>query len=316
MDQIIAGQVSTPLIAALLAALKVKGETTSELLGFAQSLRAQMQPVRVETGGRPLLDTCGTGGDLAGTFNISTVTAFVVAACGLPVAKHGNRSVSSRCGSADVLEGLGVRVDLTPPQMARCVEDAGIGFLFAPLLHPALQHAAAARQELKMRTVFNLLGPLVNPAGATVQLVGASEPELAKKLAETLSRLGLQRGLAVCGADGLDEITTTTRTFLYRLLNGVLFESQVTPADFGVPESKPEDLLGGGLDENVRIARDLLQGRENGPKRDIVLVNAAAALVAAGVARHWREGVDLAETALSNGGAAHRLQRLIEVSNS
>lgn len=316
MHAIFEGIPTTAQIAAFLAALKTKGETADELYGFAKALRQRMTPVAVHTPGRPLLDIVGTGGDGANTFNISTAASFVASACGAIVAKHGNRSVSSRCGSADVLEGLGIKVDLTPEQMARCVEQAGIGFLYAPLLHPALKNASAARQELKMRTVFNLLGPLANPAGASVQLVGAASPDIARKMAETLARFSVGRALVVHGNDGLDELTTTTTTQAYRIINGVLFEQELSPEDFGLPLAEPEDLQGGEVGDNVRIVKGVLSGEIGGPKREIVLMNASAALVCAGLAKSWREGVELGASAIDSGTTLRVLESLKRASHA
>lgn len=308
MAVILAGQATTAQIAAFLVALRMKRETPDELLGFARAMRARM--TRVDAGPEPVIDTCGTGGDNAGTFNVSTVAAFAVAGAGVRVAKHGNRSISSRCGSADVLEGLGVRIDLTPEAMGRAIREVGIGFLFAPALHPAMKHAQPARLELRMRTVFNLLGPLANPAGATAQLVGAPSEEAAELMAQALASLGLERGFVVHGSDGLDEITTTGTTTTLEITRGVVAHRTLAPADFGVAAARAEDLKGGGRDENCRIARAILDG-ESGPRRDIVLVNAAAALVAAGKARDFGEGMALAAASIDSGAARARLEQLI-----
>jgi len=308
MALILAGQATTAQIAAFLVALRMKRETPAELLGFARAMRARM--TRVDAGPEPVIDTCGTGGDNAGTFNVSTVAALVVAGAGARVAKHGNRSISSRCGSADVLEGLGVRIDLAPEAVGRAIREVGIGFLFAPALHPAMKYAQPARVELKMRTVFNLLGPLANPAGATAQLVGAPSVEAAELMAEALASLGLERGFVVHGSDGLDEITTTGPTTTLEITRGVIVHRTLTPADFGVGVARAEDLKGGDRDENCRIAHSILNG-ERGPKRDIVLVNAAAALVVAGRANDFPEGVALAAESIDSGAARARLDQLI-----
>jgi len=308
MALILAGQATTAQIAAFLVALRMKRETPAELLGFARAMRARM--TRVDAGPEPVIDTCGTGGDNAGTFNVSTVAALVAAGAGVRVAKHGNRSISSRCGSADVLEGLGVRIDLTPEAVGRAIREVGIGFLFAPALHPAMRYAQPARVELKMRTVFNLLGPLANPAGATAQLVGAPSVEAAELMAEALASLGLERGFVVHGSDGLDEITTTGPTMALEITRGVIARRTLTPADFGVGVARAEDLKGGDRDENCRIAHAILSG-ERGPKRDIVLVNAAAALVLAGRANDFPEGVALAAESIDSGAARAKLDQLI-----
>ena len=308
MAAILDGEASTAQIAAFLVALRMKGETAEELFGFAKAMRARM--IRVEAGDS-LIDTCGTGGDDTGTFNISTVVAFVVAGAGLAVAKHGNRSISSRCGSADILEALGVRIVLAPEKISECIREVGIGFLFAPALHPAMKNAQPARLELKMRTAFNLLGPLCNPAGAPYQLIGAPSAEAAGLMANALARLGLKRGFVVHGSDGLDEITTTGRTLVFEVRGGQVGQLYVEPEAFGVPRAGMEQLKGGDKVENARIALEVLNG-ERGARRDIVLVNAAAALVAAGNAHNWAEGVTQAEAAIDGGAALRKLNLLRE----
>jgi anthranilate phosphoribosyltransferase len=310
MAVILTGAASVPQIAAFLVALRMKGETAGELIGFARAMRAKAERVDARVEGETLLDTCGTGGDGAGTFNISTIAAFVVAGAGVRVAKHGNRSISSRCGSADLLEALGVRIALSAEQMARSIREVGIGFLFAPALHPAMKHAQPARLELKTRTVFNILGPLTNPAGADAQLIGAPSVHAAALMAEALSALGLRRGFVVHGSDGLDEITTTGPSLLFEIAAGQITERTVSPADFGVEPARPEDLQGGSREENIQIARAILDGAK-GPKRDIVLVNAAAALVAAAKASGFREGVALAVESVDSGAAREKLEALV-----
>jgi anthranilate phosphoribosyltransferase len=305
MNLVLTGVPSTAQVASFLVALRMKGETPDELIGFARALREHAVPVKAELNGTPLIDTCGTGGDGCSTFNISTIAAFVVAGAGVRVAKHGNRSISSNCGSADILEELGVNIELPPERVAQCIREVGIGFLFAPALHPAMKHAQPARLELKMRTVFNLLGPLVNPAGATAQVVGAPSLRTAELLAQALASLGLQRGFVVHGLDGLDEITTSGETAMLEITRGAIAHRTVTPGDFGVDQAHLRDLQGSTRDENARIARGVLDG-EAGPKRDIVLVNASAALVAAGAAADFREGVDRAAESVDS-GAARRL---------
>ena len=309
MLAIFSGEVTTKQIAAFLVALRDKGETSEELLGFARAMREKAQPIDVGALTEPLLDTCGTGGDGAGTFNISTIVAFVAAGAGVRVAKHGNRSISSRCGSADVMEGLGVKVTLSPDQMGRCIREVGIGFLFAPALHPAMKHAQPARLELKMRTVFNLLGPLTNPAGASAQLVGAPSPEAASLMAEALAALRLARGFVVHGSDGLDEITTAGPTLAFEIRDGKLTRHTLTPEDFGVNRASKSDLLGGDREANCEISRAILGGAR-GPQRDIVLVNASAALVAAAHARDFLEGVAMAAAAIDSGAALAKAQEL------
>jgi anthranilate phosphoribosyltransferase len=278
-------------------------------------MREKSHRVAVALDGGPLLDTCGTGGDGHGTFNISTVAAFVVAGAGVRVAKHGNRSISSRCGSADVLERLGVRVPLDAAQAARAILETGIGFLFAPAFHPAMKHAQPARLELKMRTVFNLLGPLTNPAGATAQLVGAPSVEAAGLMAEALAALGLEHGFVVHGSDGLDEITTTGPTTLFEVCRETVTRRETSPADFGVAAATLADLKGGTAEENAGIAKAILRG-ERGPKRDIVLVNAAAALVAAGRAQTFLEGMAQAAESIDSGAALGKLNQLAAFTQS
>ena len=309
MELVLTGNVTTAQLAGFLVALRMKGETAEELLGFARAMRAKA--VRVDPGlnGEVLLDTCGTGGDGACTFNISTVAAFVVAGAGVHVAKHGNRSISGKCGSADVLEALGVRVDAAPESSARAIREIGIGFLFAPAIHPAMKHAQAARTELKMRTAFNLLGPLTNPANATAQLVGAPSLRAAELLAEALASLGLKRGFVVHGSDGLDEITTTGDTLLLDIRGGSILRRKVFPEDFGVERARPDQLRGEDREANRLIAEKVLHG-EKGPQRDIVAVNAGAALVAAGKASDFPSGVELACQAIDSGAALEKLRDL------
>src|SRR6266478_6581120 len=268
MQGILAGDVSASQIAAFLTALRMKGETVEELVGFARAMRAVA--VRVDPGlnGEPLLDTCGTGGDGQSTFNISTIAAFVVAGAGVRVAKHGNRSMSSQCGSADLLECLGIAVPAPPELVVRAIREVGIGFLFAPAVHTAMKHAQPVRAELKLRTVFNLLGPLTNPAGATAQLVGAPSAAAAELMAGALAELGLTRGFVVHGSDGLDEITTTGPTLAFEIESGRVTRRCLDPRDFGVALAAPEELKGGGVAENREIAQRILSG-EKGPRRNI-----------------------------------------------
>lgn len=311
MSIVLAGQATTPQIAAFLVALRMKGETADEVVGFARAMRAAANVVDAGEGAGPLLDTCGTGGDGMSTFNISTIAAFVVAGAGVRVAKHGNRSISSRCGSADLLEALGVKVGLSATESGRAIRELGIGFLFAPALHPAMRHAQPARLELKMRTVFNLLGPLANPAGASAQLVGAPSSAAAELIAEALARLGLERGFVVHGSDGLDEITTTGPTLALEIKRGAIAHRTLGPDDFGVPQASSEDLRGGHPVLNAEIARAVLSGSA-GPQRDVVLVNSSAALVATGKARDFREGVALAAASIDSGAALAKLTALAD----
>ena len=315
MAFILTGEATTAQIAALLVALRMKGETADEMVGFARAARSRS--VKVETGisGEPLLDTCGTGGDGACTFNISTVTAFVVAGAGVKVAKHGNRSLSSQCGSADILEALGVNIGLGAPDIARSIREIGIGFMFAPAMHPALKHAQSARLELKMRTAFNLLGPLVNPANPTVQVVGTPSLRAAELLAEALASLGLQRGYVVHGLDGLDEITTTAETRVLEIRGGAIAEHTLAPDDFGIPVAKPQDLVGADKNTNRDIALEILRGG-HGPRRNIVLVNASVALVAAGRADSFVGGIRMAAESIDSGKALNKLQQMAAFTNA
>src|SRR5690242_16314683 len=283
MESILSGHASQPQIAGFLIALRMKGETVDELVGFARAMRRMAAPVDLHLHGERLLDTCGTGGDASGTFNISTVAAFVVAGAGVRVAKHGNRSISSQCGSADLLESMGIHVAITAEEAARAIREIGIGFFFAPAVHTAMKHAHPVRVDLKMRTVFNLLGPLTNPAGANAQICGAPSARAAELMADALAALGLARGFVVHGSDGLDEITTTGPTLVFDIQCGRVQRRTLTPADFAVPPAAPAALKGGDTARNLEIARAVLGGAA-GPQRDIVLVNAAAALVAAGAA--------------------------------
>ena len=313
MGLLLEGQASAAQVAGFLVALRMRGETGEEVSGFARAMRARVR--RVDAGKGPVLDTCGTGGDGQGTFNVSTIAAFVAAGAGARVAKHGNRSISSRCGSADILEALGVKIALEPEQMGACIREVGIGFLFAPALHPAMKNAQPVRVELKMRTVFNMLGPLTNPAGASAQVVGAWSERAAELMAEALAFLGLERGFVVHGSDGMDEITTTGETLALEVSAGKVLRHTLRPEDFGVGRASLAELQGGDREENAGIARAVLAG-EKGPRRDIVLVNAAAALVAAGHAGDFREGMRMAAESVDSGAAAERLQKLVEFSKS
>lgn len=322
MDAIMSGAATNAQIAAFLTALRMKGETVEELIGFAQVMRQKAVRIRTRrdhevaltgTDREMLLDTCGTGGDAAGTFNVSTATAFVVAGTGLRVAKHGNRSVSSLCGSADVVETLGISLDLTPAQVGRCVDEVGIGFLYAPLLHTAMKHVMAARREMGVRTVFNMLGPLTNPAGADAQVIGVYAAALTELLARVLAELGTVRAFVVHGADGLDEISNTGESRIAEVREGVVRSFTVRPEDFGLPRAAIADLKGGDREQNAEIIRAILGG-EPGPRRDIVLMNAAAALVAGGKARDLKEGVEAAARSIDSGAARDKLERLVAVS--
>jgi len=322
MEAIMSGAATNAQIAAFLTALRMKGETVEELIGFAQVMREKVVKVRPRAGDvvgatgtdrEMLIDTCGTGGDASGTFNVSTATAFVVAGAGLRVAKHGNRSVSSLCGSADVVETLGIDIELSPAQVATCIDEMGIGFLYAPLLHTAMKHVMAARREMGVRTVFNMLGPLTNPAGANAQVIGVYAAALADPLARVLAELGTLRAFVVHGADGLDEISNTGESHISEVHEGVVRSSTVRPEDFGMPRAAIRDLQGGDREENARIIR-LVLGGEAGPRRDIVLMNAAGALVVGNKAQDLKEGVALAAASIDGGSAARKLEDLIAFS--
>ena len=323
MAEVLSGKCTDAQIAALLVALHMKGETVEEIVGFAEAIRAAAvaleihQNSTVDVSGTErdaLVDTCGTGGDTSGTFNISTATAIVVAGAGVRVAKHGNRSISSRCGSADVMEALGVNVDIPPARIAACLEQVGIAFLYAPAMHTAMKHVQPARRELRLRTVFNLLGPLTNPARASAQVVGVYSASLVEKLAEALSMLGLRRALVVHGADGLDEITITGPSRVAEVREGNVRTYEVTPEEFGMKAASIEEILGGDAHENAEIIRRVLAG-EKSARRDVILLNAAAALVAAGRADHLSEAVPIAQRSIDSGAAAKKLEALMEFTN-
>jgi len=313
MEQIMAGQATPAQIGGFLIALRLKGETVAEVTGFARAMRRNAIPIHPH---RPLVaDTCGTGGDGCGTFNISTAAAFVVAGAGLAVAKHGNRSVSSRCGSADVLQALGVRLELSPQEMAACIDEVGIGFLYAPLLHPAMKHASGPRREMGVRTVFNILGPLTNPAGAQVQVLGVYEKGLTEMMARVLAALGCRSAFVVHGADGLDELSTSGANQVTRLQDGRVHTFLLDPQQLGLPRARVADLRGGTAEENAAVLRAVLEG-ESGPRRDVVLLNAAAALVAGGVTPGLGKGIALAAESIDSGAARARLEALVSFTNS
>ena len=324
MAEVLAGSCTDAQIAAFLVALHMKGETVEEIVGFAEAIRAAAIPLEVVrnstvdvsgTERDALVDTCGTGGDASGTFNISTATALVVAGAGVRVAKHGNRSVTSKCGSADVMEALGVDINLRPTQIATCLDKVGIAFLFAPAMHSAMRHVQPARRELRLRTVFNLLGPLTNPARASAQVVGVYSSDLVEKLAEALSMLGLHRALVVHGHDGLDEVTITTSTRIAEVREGTVRSYEVTPEEFNFERATMSDISGGDATENAKIIRDVLKGTPSA-RRNIVLLNAAAALVAASRANHLAEALPLAAASIDSGRAATKLEALVRFTNT
>jgi anthranilate phosphoribosyltransferase len=316
MDEIMAGQATPAQIAGFLIALRAKGETVAEITGCARAMRRAA--TRVEPSSPDLIDTCGTGGDGAGTFNISTTTAFVVAGAGLRVAKHGNRSVSSRSGSADVLKALGVDLELTPDQVAACIDEVGIGFLFAPRLHPAMKYAIGPRRELGVRTIFNILGPLTNPANAQVQLLGVYDPALTEVLARVLQELGSRAAYVVHGHGGLDELTTTGPNRISRFGVGDHADEVITetldPRDLGLGLAGQDDLKGGEPEENALITLAILSGSDQGPRRDVVLLNASAALLVGGKASDLAEGIARAAESIDSGSARRQLDSLITLS--
>ncbi len=308
-ETIMRGDATPVQIAGFMVALRMKGETVEELTGFARTARALATPIEVDGA---LLDTCGTGGDGLATFNISTLAAIVAAACGAKVAKHGNRAASSLCGSADVLEQLGVKIDLAPDGVARCIEQAGIGFLFAPIFHPSFRFAGVPRRELGVRSVFNILGPLCNPAGAKYQALGVADASLAAKMADVLARLGVERAIVFHAGDGMDELSTSSPSLVIEI-DGGRKEYQLDPAEVGLKPADPLAVRGGGPEENARIAREVLEGAD-GPRRDVVLLNTAAALRAAGRAKDWRDGIGAAAEAIDSGRAAEVLQNWARIS--
>jgi anthranilate phosphoribosyltransferase len=325
MSEVLSGNCSDAQIAALLVALRMKGETVEEIVGFAEAIRSAATPFPISlagniseksqaldlsgTGRDALVDTCGTGGDASGTFNISTAAAFVTAGAGVRVAKHGNRSLTSKCGSADVMEALGVSIQLTPERSAQCLHDVGICFLYAPDLHSSMKQVQKVRRQLRLRTMFNLLGPLTNPANASGQVVGVYALDMVEKLAEALSMLGLHRALVVHGLDGLDEITVTGPTRIAEARDGSVRTYEVDPEEFGIQRATLQDISGGDAADNAVIVREVLSGRKS-PRRDVVLLNSAAALVAAGRADHLAEAVPVAIQSIDSGAAVAKLAAL------
>ncbi|NPV53283.1 MAG: anthranilate phosphoribosyltransferase [Firmicutes bacterium] len=307
MNEIMGGLATPAQIAGYLTALKVKGETCDEITGSARAMRSKA--VRVRTRHPVVIDTCGTGGDGARTFNISTAAAFVVAGGGVPVAKHGNRSVSSMSGSADVLEALGININLSPEEVGLCMDETGFGFLFAPHLHTAMKHAIGPRRELGIPTIFNILGPLTNPASAQCQVVGVFSGDLVETIARVLSNLGVRRALVVHGRDGLDEISISAETKVAHLADGDIRTYHIRPEDFDLPRASLDDVRGGTPSENAAIIIDILRGAR-GPRRDIVLLNSAAAFVAAGAAGDIRDGIGLARESIDSGRAMEKVEEV------
>ncbi len=311
MRDIMEGRASDALIASFLTALRMKGETVEEITGAARVMREKVTRIKAPEN---TVDTCGTGGDMSHTFNISTTSALVVAACGVPVAKHGNRSVSSSCGSADVLEALGIKIDLEPLKVEKCLEETGFGFMFAPLFHPAMKYAIGPRKEMGIRTIFNILGPLTNPAGAERQVLGVFSNDLTTPMAKVLANLGVKHAFIVHGEDGLDEITNTDRTKISELKEGSIDTYTISPEDIGFRKARKEDLAGGNAGENAKITMDILEGKK-GPKRDIVIMNAAAALIAGDCAQDMKEAAEKAARAIDTGAALKKLEEIREAGN-
>lgn len=317
MSEVLHGQATDAQIAALLVALHMKGETVEEIVGFAEAIRAAASPLYEDqdtldvsgTERDALVDTCGTGGDTSGTFNISTATALTLAGAGVRVAKHGNRSVTSKCGSADVIEALGVNLNLPAARVGECLREVGIAFLFAPTMHSAMKYVQPARRELRLRTVFNLLGPLTNPAHASAQVVGVYAASLVEKLAQALKLLGLKRALVVHGKDGLDEITITGPTMIGEVRDGWVKTYEITPEEFGLKRASLEDISGGDVQANAEIIREVLSGQES-PRRDVVLLNASAALVAGGRADSIQAAMPMAVRSIDSGAARQKLEQL------
>ncbi|MEA3489575.1 MAG: anthranilate phosphoribosyltransferase [Candidatus Omnitrophota bacterium] len=313
-EQIMGGKATPSQIAAFITALSMKGETVEEITGAAKVMREKAVRIRVSGRKGEILDTCGTGGSGSNTFNISTTVAFILAGCGVKVAKHGNRSASSHCGSADVLEELGVKIDVSPGVVERCINEINIGFLFAPLFHGAMKYAAIPRKEIGIRTIFNILGPLCNPASATCQVLGVFDEKLTETMAKVLKKLGSKRAYVVHGCDPLDEVTITGKTRISELRAGRVRSYYVTPPVFGVKKAVLKDIKGGTARQNARMIRDVLSGRK-GPRRDVVLMNSSVGLMAAGKVRDFRKGVRFAAAAIDSGGAMEKLNGLIRFTN-
>ncbi len=322
MEEVMTGKATPAQIGSFITALRIKGETVDEITGAAKVMRAKAMQVRpnkhlvnidrdeINVEDETILDTCGTGGDGTNTFNVSTATAFVAAGAGVKVAKHGNRAVSSQCGSADVLLNMGVKLDISAVSVERCIREVGIGFLYAPLFHGAMKYAAGPRQEIGLRTIFNLLGPLTNPAGASAHVLGVYSPDLTEKIAHVLSRLGTREAFVVCGEGSFDEISICGRTRVTYLKNSSIRTFEITPEDFGFRRASPEEIRGGSAQKNARIIREILDGVKS-PKRDMVLLNTAAAYMAAGLDNSFTEGIERAKYSIDSGRAREKLNALI-----
>lgn len=313
MTEIMNGEVSEIEISSFLTALKMKGETVDEIASAAKVMREKAESV--DLSGYYTLDTCGTGGDTLGTYNISTAVAFVAAAAGIKVVKHGNRSISSKCGSADVLEALGINIALSPEQVKACVLEVGMGFMFAPSHHKAMKHVMGVRRTLGFRTMFNVLGPLSNPAGARAQVLGVFDKALVKPLADVLKNIGVERAMVVHSADGLDEISVSDKTYVAELKDGQIKTYEIRPEQFGLKPSDIDEIKGGDAKENAQIIKDILSGKDNGAKRDILMINAAAAFIAGKKAESFEEGIKLASGIIDSGEALKVVEQLAEFTN-
>lgn len=311
MNEIMTGVATQAQIGSFITALRLKGETVEEITGAAIVMREKATKIDISS---DLIDTCGTGGSKTNTFNISTTVAFVVSGAGLKVAKHGNRGVSSICGSADVIKALGVNIDISPEKVKECIEKIGIGFLYAPLFHNAMKFAIGPRREIGIRTIFNILGPLTNPANATCQVLGVYEEGLTDKLANVLNNLGAKRAFVVHGMDTLDEITITGETKVSELKNKKVRGYYIKPQDFGMKKAELLDIKGGTVEENAAIVKKVIEG-EKGPRQDVVLLNASAALIAGGMARDFKEGIEIARSSIESGKAKEKLEKLVEFTN-
>jgi anthranilate phosphoribosyltransferase len=312
MNEIMTGRVTDAQIAAFLVALRMKGETAPELIGFARVMRERAEPFW-DGDPMPVLDTAGTGGDRSGTFNISTAAAFVAAAAGVHVAKHGNRSATSKCGSADVMEALGIDIQMPTDQLRIAIKEVGIGFLFAQRFHTSMKHVMPVRTQLKVRTVFNILGPLANPASACFQVVGVSSPEIMELMGNALHGLGLRHAFVVHGANGMDEVSIASRTYVLELRDGELRQFIMTPEDFGISAARVDAILGGDAAENAKIIEGIFRG-ERGPRRDVVLLNAAPALIAGGATKTWKDAIRLAADSIDSGVVLKKLDELRQLS--
>jgi anthranilate phosphoribosyltransferase len=313
MSEIMGGEATPSQITAFMTAMRMKNETVDEITAFANVMR--QFAIKISPKVDNLLDTCGTGGDSSGSFNISTISAIIAAAAGAKLAKHGNRSASSKCGSADILETAGVKIDLAPVKVEKCIEDIGIGFLYAPNFHPAMKYAGPSRKEIGIRTFFNILGPLSNPAGARNQLIGVFAESMTEFLTKVLKNLNANEVMVVFGKDTLDEISISNKTKISHLKNGSIKNYEISPTDFGIKTGKKEDFLGGTADDNLKIMLKILKDKETGPKRDIVLLNTAAALTVGQVTKDMKAGIELAKETLDSGKAYKKLEQLIEFTN-